>query len=78
MSEVALRLRDELLRLPEEDRVALAHLLWDSIEEPPDDVVEDEAAWIAELERRSADADAGRATEQPFREAIEELRREVM
>jgi putative addiction module component (TIGR02574 family) len=78
MSEVALRFRDELLRLPEEDRVALAHLLWDSIEEPPDDVVEDETTWIAELDRRSADYAAGRTTAEPYREVIEELRQEGM
>lgn len=77
MTEVALRLKDELLQLSEEDRLGLARALIDSI---GDEVVEeiDESAWIAELERRSADVEAGRATEQPFREAIEELRREVM
>jgi putative addiction module component (TIGR02574 family) len=75
MTEVALRLKDELLRLSEEDRVALARVLWDSIDEPGCDD-EEEAAWIEELERRSADVETGRATEEPFRQAIEELRRE--
>ena len=77
MTDIALRLKDEVLRLPGEDRLELARALWDSIE-APDDVVEmDEAAWTAELNRRSADAEAGRSTEQPFREAIEELRGEA-
>jgi len=76
MSDVGLRLKEEALRLSDEDRLELARILWDSIEGPEDEAREDEAAWIAELERRSADADAGRATEQPYREAIEELRRE--
>jgi putative addiction module component (TIGR02574 family) len=73
MTDVALRLKDELLRLSEEDRLSLARILWDSIDGPEGEEYEDEAAWIAELERRSANADSGRATEQPFRAAIEEL-----
>jgi putative addiction module component (TIGR02574 family) len=75
MTDIALRLKDELLRLSEDDRIALAQLLWDSVDSESD-VELDDAAWIAELERRSADADSGRAKEQPFREAIEELRGE--
>jgi putative addiction module component (TIGR02574 family) len=77
MTDIALRLKDELLRLPDDDREALAHVLWESlgesIAEEPDS--EDEA-WIAELDRRSAEADAGLANEEPFRDVIAELRRE--
>ena len=73
MTESALRLKDELLRLPELDREEMAQLLWDSLDGFED---VDEASWTAELERRSADVEAGRATVEPFRQAIEELRRE--
>jgi putative addiction module component (TIGR02574 family) len=77
MTDVALRLKDKALELSAEDRVALAHVLLDSVEEHVAEQVS-AAEWLAELERRSADADAGRSSEQPFREAIEELRREAL
>ena len=76
MTDVALRLKDEVLRLSDEDRLELARALWDSIDGPDDIVDEDETAWIAELERRSADVEAGRATEEPYRQVIEGLRGE--
>jgi putative addiction module component (TIGR02574 family) len=75
MTDRARRLKEELLGLPEEDRVELAHFLWDSLEGEAGDEME-EGAFIAELERRSVDAEAGRTTEEPFRKAIEELRGE--
>jgi putative addiction module component (TIGR02574 family) len=77
MTDVASRLKDELLQLSEDDRLALARVLLESVG-PEDDVAEDEAAWIEELNRRSDDLAAGRATAQPFREAIEELRQEAL
>jgi hypothetical protein len=67
MTDTALRLRDELLRLPEEDRIELANVLWSSVED---------IAWIDELERRSQNADAEPTSEQSFRETIAELRKE--
>ena len=77
MTDTALRLNDELLRLSEADRVELAHVLWDSLDEEDDDAVgPDDAAWIEELNRRSADADSGRAPGEPFRDVIAELRGE--
>ena len=72
MTENALRLKDELLRLSEEDREELARLLWESLD--CEFVVE--ADWAHELDRRVADLQAGRATAEPFREVIEQLRRE--
>jgi hypothetical protein len=89
MTEIALRLKDQLLSLSEDDRAALRQVLHDSL---PDEVEEgyeeaslddemveelEKAEWIAELERRSAAADAGFEKEVPFREAIEQLRRET-
>ena len=76
MTDVALRLKNELLRLPEDDRVELARILWDSVESEVDEKTTDDAAWIEELERRSVDAQSGRAAEEPFRKVIEELRGE--
>jgi putative addiction module component (TIGR02574 family) len=75
MTDDAIKLKDQLLQLSQEDRFGVAQMLLESLE---DHVLQelDEAAWIAELERRSADLEAGRATAQPFREAIEELRME--
>jgi putative addiction module component (TIGR02574 family) len=76
MTQAALRYKDELLRLSPQDRAELAHLLWESLEEVSDEAFQTDEAWIAELERRSADADAGRTSEQPFRDVIAELRGE--
>ena len=75
MSETGLRLKNELLGLPLEERIEVARAVWDSLDEKTVEELE-EAEWIAELERRSAAADAGLETEQDFREAIEQLRRE--
>lgn len=78
MSETALRLQNELMQLPEEDRRQLAHLLWESLDGPLEDEVDmDESAWIAELDRRSADAAANPNDARPFREVIAELRGEL-
>jgi putative addiction module component (TIGR02574 family) len=77
MTDIAMRYKDELLGLSPDDRAALAHILWESLDKTSDEkAYEDDAAWIAELERRSADAESGRATEEPFRDVIAELRRE--
>ncbi len=78
MTDIALRLKDEILRLSEEDRLQLARVLWDSIEGPPDDIDHDEAAWIEELNRRAEDLNAGRTTAEPYRQVIEELRAEAL
>jgi putative addiction module component (TIGR02574 family) len=75
VTDLALRLKDELLRLSEQDRVELARILWESVDREFDQEM-DEAAWIAELERRSSEAETGRASEEPFREVIDALRKE--
>lgn len=79
MSETALRLKEEILRLPEEDRWELAQLLWEALDpSPEDDADEGETAWIAELERRAADLDAGRSTAEPVDQVFAELRKEAL
>jgi putative addiction module component (TIGR02574 family) len=77
MTQAALHYKDQLLRLSPQDREELAHILWESLEEMPDaGTNESDAAWIAELDRRSAAADADPSREQPFRDVIAELRGE--
>lgn len=78
MTDAAVRLKDEILRLSNEDRLELARVLWDSIEGPSDDIDEDEVAWIDELNRRAEDLNAGRTTAEPYRQVIEELRAEAL
>jgi putative addiction module component (TIGR02574 family) len=77
MTDIALRLKDEILRLSDEDRLELARILWDSVDGDTEATADLDAAWIDELELRSAEANAGRATEQPFRDVIAELRGEA-
>lgn len=77
MSETALRLQELVLKLSADDRLQLADALLDSLDDVElPDADADNAAWIAELERRSAEADADPSQDQPFREAIAELRQE--
>jgi putative addiction module component (TIGR02574 family) len=67
---------DEIFReaadLSENDRAALAGLLIDSLEGEPDPDVE--AAWAAEIERRTADVDAGTVKTIPWEEVRRQLR----
>ena len=75
MTEAALRLKEEVLSLSDEDRHELAIILWDSIGYLPPD---DDGEWEVELDRRCNDLDAGIAIAEPFRDAIEKLRREPL
>jgi putative addiction module component (TIGR02574 family) len=73
MTDIALRLKDELLRLPEADRAALAQILWDSLDD--ESVEAAEAAWEAELNRRFAEIEAGTAKGRPASEVFEGLQK---
>ena len=55
------------LELDAEDRAELVALLLDSLEWPQDDGVE--AAWLAEIERRVNDLDAGITKTIPWEQA---------
>lgn len=68
------RLKVELLGLPTNDRLELARILWDSVEDEGEADGGAEAAWEAELDRRFADIESGQAIGIPAREAIESLR----
>jgi putative addiction module component (TIGR02574 family) len=78
MTEVAQRLKDEMLRLSEEDRVELAISLWESTHGPDDEIDVEDAIWIAELERRADDLKAGRAIAEPADQVMAELREEAL
>jgi putative addiction module component (TIGR02574 family) len=59
MSSNALRLLDEAMLLPDEDRAELALRLLDSIGQPAAEV---ERAWIAEAKQRLAEIESGQVT----------------
>jgi putative addiction module component (TIGR02574 family) len=77
MTEVALRLKDEILRLPPEERIEIARAVWDSLDEKTVEELE-EAEWIAELNRRAEDLAAGRAIAEPADQVMAELRAELL
>lgn len=75
MSRTVEDLLREAAELSEQDRAALAGILIESLEGPPD--LDVEAAWAAEIERRVADLDAGRVTTVPWDEVRERLRQRL-
>jgi putative addiction module component (TIGR02574 family) len=75
MTREAGRLLEEALQLGVEDRAKMATQLLASLDEQQDDV---RAAWAAEIKRRLAEADAEPDTDEDWRAAIDEIRREVL
>jgi len=73
MTDVAIRLKNELLLLSEKDRAELVHILLQSLDDVSDGDVE--AAWEAELKRRSDEIHSGDATGRPADEVFQELRK---
>lgn len=77
MSRTLRKIADDALALPEQDRLALATELIDSVEGPEDP--EWAAAWSTELDRRVAAADQtgdrGRPWDQVRAELLERLAR---
>ena len=71
------RLLSEVLALPVPERAKFAHRLLESLEAVPDDDID--AAWLAELEKRAEDVQAGAVTPIPWETArnniISELRK---
>lgn len=63
----------EALRLPEQERAALASELLDSLEHEVDE--DAEVAWSAEIRARLNEIDAGRASTIPWSEARRRLHR---
>ena len=75
MTREASRLLEEALQLGAEDRAKMAAQLLASLDEQQEDV---RAAWAAEIKRRLAEADAEPDTDEDWRAAIDEIRREVL
>ena len=75
MTRDASRLLEEALQLDVEDRAKMAAQLLASLDEQEEDV---RAAWAAEIKRRLAEADAEPDTDEDWRAAIDEIRREVL
>lgn len=70
-------LRDQVMQLSEKDRATLALELLQSLEpELPEDPAEVEAAWEAEILRRSATAHE-RAPAREWREVMDEIRADL-
>jgi len=59
--------------LPPSDRIRLIHALWDAV--PPDEWPLPSEEWIAEVQRRSAEYDAGRIEASPWPEVRASARR---
>jgi len=73
MTRAVEELYEQASQLPEHDRAELAGRLLESIEDPPDEGVEE--AWAAEIERRMAEYRAGRVKTIPWSEVRAHLHR---
>ena len=69
MSGKAQKILEEALTLPPAERADLAASLLDSLDEGPDDAVEE--AWAEEIKRRIEDVESGRVKTIPWSEARE-------
>lgn len=69
MKSVAQEVARKALELDEQDRAEIAALLLDSLEENAED-----AAWIAEIERRGAEMESGAVQGIPWEELRDRLR----
>lgn len=75
MTKDANRLLAEALQLAPSDRARIAAQLLTSLDEQDQDV---KAAWAVEIARRAADAEADPHDEEDWREALDDIRREVL
>ena len=75
MTREASRLLEEALRLNADDRARIAAQLLASLDAKQDDAHE---AWAAEIKRRLSDAAAAPDNDEDWRQAIDEIRREVL
>jgi putative addiction module component (TIGR02574 family) len=67
MSRDAGEILKEALALPADARAALADSLWESLEEKPDEGIDE--AWRSEVKRRLAELDSGAVVAIPWSEA---------
>jgi putative addiction module component (TIGR02574 family) len=75
MTREASRLLEEALQLGAADRAKMAAQLLASLDGQQEDV---HTAWAAEIKRRLAEADAEPDTDEDWRAAVDEIRREVL
>ena len=66
MSPTATQLFETFLSLPRPERAELAALLWDAVDEPPDEGLAD--TWEAEIKRRIKSTDRGEVALIPHEE----------
>jgi len=76
MTRDAERVLDEALRLPEQERAELAARLISSLEPKADDDVD--AAWVAEIERRCAELDAGTAVTSDWNDVRRRIEEDIL
>lgn len=72
MTDTAIRMKDELLKLGSQDRAALAHFLIETLD--VDDEEDVEEAWQEEIVRRNAEIEAGTAVGIPAEQVFKSLR----
>ncbi|MBC7855730.1 MAG: addiction module protein [Pirellulaceae bacterium] len=72
MTDTAIRMKDELLKLGSQDRAALAHFLIETLDVEEEEDVEE--AWHEEIVRRSAQIAAGTAVGDPADQVFKALR----
>jgi len=75
MTKNAARVLEDALRLDPNDRARIAQELLSSLDDRDDDV---QAAWAVEIARRAAEADADPDSEEDWRSALDDVRREVL
>jgi putative addiction module component (TIGR02574 family) len=76
MTQIAEKLRDELLRLPTEDRAELAYCLIRSLDD--DDDVTIQAAWETELECRWQKMENGETIGKPAEDVFARLQKKYL
>ncbi len=74
MTDTAIRMKDELLKLGSQDRAALAHFLIETLDVEDEDEEDVEDSWHEEIVRRSAQIDAGTAVGDPADQVFKALR----
>jgi putative addiction module component (TIGR02574 family) len=73
MAQTMESLKDQLAQLPENQRAELAQFLLHTLNGHDD--IEDEEAWIAEMDRRAEEIKSGKDVCEPVEKVIAELRK---
>lgn len=76
MTEATKRILGDALQLEPQERVALAHRLWESVDDRQAEAISDdewEAAWSDEIARRIEEADSGKVQGIPWEQVKQRL-----